>query len=142
MPVDHPDELRRILTDIRTLALVGASDKENRDSYRVMAYLQGRGYRVIPVSPRLAGKTLLGETVYDSVSAIPAAIDMVDVFLNPSRLAPVVDEAIASKARILWLQLGVINEAEAARAEAAGMTVVMDHCPKMEIPRLGVPPIR
>ena len=142
MPVDHPDELRRILTKVRTLALVGASDKDHRDSYRVMAYLQGRGYRVIPVSPRLAGKKLLGETVYDSVSAIPDAIDMVDVFLNPDRLAPVVDAAIASKAQVLWLQLGVINETEAARAEAAGMTVVMDHCPKIEIPRLGVPPIR
>lgn len=141
MPVDHPDELRRILTEVRTLALVGASDKQHRDSYRVMAYLQGRGYRVIPVNPRLAGKTLLGETVYDAVSAIPEPIDMVDVFLNPSRLGPVVDDAIASKASVLWLQLGVINEAEAARAEAAGMTVVMDHCPKQEIPRLGVPPI-
>ena len=142
MPTDSPQQLKQILTDqVRTIALVGASDKPDRDSYRVMAFLQGHGYRVIPVNPRLAGQTLGGEPVHASLDDISEPVDMVDVFLNPDHIDPVVDAAIARSVGVLWLQLGVINEAAAARAEQAGLTVVMDHCPAQEIPRLGVPKV-
>lgn len=138
MSRNHPEQLRKILETVRTIALVGASDKPNRPSHEVMAYLQGRGYRVIPVNPRLAGGTILGETVYGNLSAIPMAIDMADLFLAPDRTDAVIDAAIEREIPVLWMQIGVINEEGATRAEEAGMTVVMDKCPKQEIPRLGV----
>lgn len=142
MPTDDPQILTDILTRVRVIALVGASDKTNRPSNEVMAYLQGRGYRVIPVNPRLAGGRILGEQVFGSLSEIGEKPDMVDLFLNPDRVGPVVDEAIALGAPVVWMQLGVVNPEAAARAEQAGLTVVMDHCPKQEIPRLGVPPVQ
>ena len=142
MPTDDPQVLTDILTRVRVIALVGASDKTNRPSNEVMAYLQGRGYRVIPVNPRLAGGRILGEQVFGSLSEIGEKPDMVDLFLNPDRVGPVVDEAIAMGAPVVWMQLGVVNPEAAARAEEAGLTVVMDHCPKQEIPRLGVPPVQ
>lgn len=142
MPVNRPDALRHILETVRTIALVGASEKTHRASHDVMAFLQGRGYRVIPVNPRLAGQRLLGETVYRDLAAIPDKIDMADLFLASERTGPVIDSAIELAIPVIWLQIGVINEAAADKAEAAGLTVVMDRCPKQEIPRLGVPPVR
>lgn len=138
MPSNQPEQLRHILSTVRTIALVGASEKTHRPSHDVMAYLQERGYRVIPVNPRLAGQQLLGETVYADLHALPEPVDMVDVFLAPERTDAVIDQAIALKIPVLWLQIGVINEAGADRAEHLGLTVVMDRCPKQEIPRLGI----
>jgi len=133
-------EIRRILTETRTIALVGASPKPDRDSHEVMAFLQSHGYRVIPVNPAVAGQTILGERVRASLAEIDEPIDMVDVFRNSDAAGAVADEAIAAKARTVWMQLGVINEAGAARAREAGLAVVMDRCPKIEIPRLRIPP--
>lgn len=141
MPVEHPDQIRQILTDVRTIALVGASEKPQRPSHEVMAYLQGRGYRVIPVNPRLAGGTLLGETVYPDLASIPQPVDMAELFLAPERTDRVIDAAIAQNIPVIWMQIGVINHAGAGRAEAAGTRVVMDRCPKQDIPRLGIPPV-
>ncbi|MDL0430846.1 CoA-binding protein [Marinobacter sp. TBZ242] len=142
MSRNTPEQLRRILETVHTIALVGASDKPNRPSHEVMAYLQGRGYRVIPVNPRLAGKTILGETVYPDLASVPSPVDMADLFLAPERTDPVIDAALDRDIPVIWMQLGVINEEGALRAEASGATVVMDRCPKQEIPRLGVPPAR
>ena len=138
MPVSNPEQIRQILESVRTIALVGASNKTHRPSHEVMAYLQGRGYRVIPVNPTLAGQTLLGETVYGTLDAIPVTVDMAELFLAPKRTDAVIDQAIALKIPVVWMQIGVINDAGAARAEAAGLSVVMDRCPKQDIPRLGV----
>ena len=125
-----------ILQQVRTIALVGASEKTNRPSHEVMHYLQQQGYRVIPVNPRLAGPQLLGETVYADLESLPVAVDMADLFLAPQRTDTVIDQAIAMKIPVLWLQIGVINHQGAERARQAGLKVVMDRCPKMEIPRL------
>lgn len=141
MSRSNPDRMRQILISVRTIALVGASDKPHRASHQVMAYLQGRGYRVIPVNPKLAGQTLLGETVYPDLQALPVPVDMVDLFLASERTGAVIDAAIALAVPVIWMQIGVINEAGAEKAEAAGLTVIMDRCPKQEIPRLGVAPI-
>lgn len=138
MLIQHADELRSLLTRVHTIALVGASEKPQRPSHEVMAYLQRQGYRVIPVNPRLAGQSLLGETVYASLSDLPGPVDMADLFLAPERTDAVIDEAIALGIPAVWLQIGVINPAGAARASDAGLTVVMDRCPKQDIPRLGL----
>ncbi|WP_338637906.1 CoA-binding protein [Erwinia persicina] len=127
-----------VLTTTKTIALVGASDNPARPSYGVMAYLLSQGYQVTPVSPKLAGQTLLGQTVYASLSDIPHRIDMVDVFRNADAAWGVAQEAIAVGAKTLWLQIGVINEQAAVLAAEAGLKVVMDRCPKIEIPRLGL----
>ena len=130
------DLLRRILREVRVIALVGASPDPERDSFIVRKYLRDRGYRVIPVNPRAAGTTILGETVLPDLAALPAAPDMVDIFRNSEAAAAVTDEAIAAGARVVWMQLGVRNDAAAARAETAGLTVIMDRCPKIEYRRL------
>lgn len=132
------DGIRTLLTEARTIALVGASDRPDRASYRVMAYLQRQGYRVIPVNPQITGEHLHGEFVFRDLDQIGEAIDIVDIFRNSAAAGEVVDAAIAAGAKAVWMQLGVINEAAAARAEAAGLQVVMDRCPAIEIPRLGV----
>ncbi len=112
--------------------------KTTRPSYKVMAYLLEQGYQVIPVSPKLAGQTLLGQRVYAQLADIPQPVDIVDVFRNAEAAYDIAQEAIDIKAKVLWLQLGVINEQAKVLAEEAGLEVVMDRCPKIEIPRLGL----
>lgn len=127
-----------ILTNIKFIALVGASDNVERPSYKVMQYLINQGYNVTPVSPKLAGKKLLGQKVYAQLADIPYPIDMVHVFRNSAAALEVSQQAIAINAKVLWLQLGVINEEAKKIAERAGLAVVMNACPKIEIPRLGL----
>ena len=139
---DHyPDgHLRKVLGSVRTIAMVGASPDWHKASSFAMKYLQSKGYRVIPVNPRAAGKTILGETCYGRLSDIPRSeigpIDMVDIFRNSEAAGPIADEAIAIGAKVVWMQLGVRNDAAAARAEKAGLTVIMNRCPKIEYGRL------
>ncbi|MCA3378582.1 MAG: O-acetylhomoserine aminocarboxypropyltransferase [Roseomonas sp.] len=137
-PLAYSDaKIRSILQRVKTIALVGASSNWNRPSYFVMKYLQSKGYRVIPVNPGTAGQTLLGETVYAKLSDIPDAVDMVDVFRAADALPAIADEAIAIGAMVLWAQLGVRHDGAAAKAEAAGLEVIMDRCPKIEFSRFG-----
>lgn len=130
--------IAEVLTTTNHIALVGASDRPDRASYNVMAWLLGQGYKVTPVSPKLAGQTLLGQKVYAKLEDIPEPVDMVDVFRNSEAAWGVAQEAIAIGAKSLWLQLGVINEQAAVLAADAGLKVIMDRCPKIEIPRLGL----
>ncbi|HTY67139.1 MAG TPA: CoA-binding protein [Alphaproteobacteria bacterium] len=130
------DYIRGILRRVRTIAMVGASPNWNRPSYFAMKYLQHKGYRVIPVNPVAAGQSILGEKVYATLKDIPDPVDMVDIFRNSDAAGPITDEAIAIGAKVVWMQLGVRNDAAKDRAEAAGLTVVMNRCPKIEYGRL------
>lgn len=130
------DYIRGILKEVRTVAMVGASSSDIRPSYFAMKYLLEKGYKVIPVNPREAGGEILGREVYESLSDIPCPVDMVDIFRNSEAAGPLTDEAIAIGAKVVWMQLTVRNEEAAARAEAAGLKVVMDRCPKMEYGKL------
>lgn len=125
-----------ILNEVRTIAVVGASSNPSRPSYYVMKYLKRKGYRVIPVNPGLAGQELDGETAYASLRDIPEPVDMVDCFRGSDAIPPIVDEAIEIGAKVIWMQLGVRHDAAAAKAEAAGIKVVMNRCPKIEFGRL------
>jgi len=133
-----PDYIRGILQSVKTIALVGASANEVRPSYFVMKYLLDKGYDVIPVNPGLAGPTLLGQTVYATLKDIPRPVDMVDIFRNSEAAGPITDEALSLSPRpkVIWMQLSVRNDDAASRAEAAGVQVVMDRCPKMEYGKL------
>ena len=140
-PLVYDDrKIRSILGDVRTIAMVGASPTWNRPSYFAMKYMQAKGYRVIPVNPRAAGQDILGERVYATLADVPHRIDMVQIFRNSDAAGPITDEALAvaeeKGIRVLWMQLGVRNDAAAARAEAAGLTVIMNRCPKIEWGRL------
>ena len=141
MPLARDEDIKTLLEETRTIAMIGASDRPDRPSYGVMAYLQAQGYRVIPVNPQITGEHVHGEYVFHDLAQIGVPIDIVDIFRRPQAAGEAVDAAIASGAKAVWMQLGVINEDAAARAEAAGLKVVMDRCPAIEIPRLGVPRI-
>jgi predicted CoA-binding protein len=134
------DRLTRILSECRVIALVGWSPKADRPSHGVARFLAARGYRVIPVNPGQAGQIALGETVQASLSDIGGHVDMIDIFRRSEEVGPVVDEALARfpELKCIWMQLGVEDAAAAARAQARGVEVVMNRCPAIEIPRLGL----
>ena len=138
MPLTTDHDIRELLETVRTIALVGASDNPARASNEVMAMLQGHGYRVIPVNPRLGGAAIHGEPVRRELAEIAGSIDLVDIFRNSDDAGDTVNEAIAVGAKAVWMQLGVINDGAALRAELAGLKVVMNRCPKIEIRRLGI----
>ncbi len=141
MPLTAPDDIADLLTNARTIALVGASDRPDRASYGVMRFLQEQGYRVIPVNPRITGEHVHGEYIWRELSQIGEPIDIVDIFMRSENVGPIVDDAIAIGAKAIWMQLGVIDDEAAAKAEAAGLKVVMDHCPKIEFARLSLKPV-
>ena len=141
MPLSTDAEIAELLSSVRTIAMIGASDRPDRPSYGVMKFLQDHGYRVIPVNPSITGEHVHGEFVWRELSEIGDPIDMVDIFRRSADAGDAVDQAIAAGAKAVWMQLGVVNEAAAVRAEAAGLKVVMDRCPKIEIARLGLPPV-
>jgi len=134
----YSDEvLNKLFSDTKTVALVGASPRgEHRASWRVMRFFQEHGYKVYPVNPDALGQEIHGEKVYASLKDLPVKVDLVDIFRRSSKVAPVVDEAIEAGAPYIWMQLNVIDDAAAAKAEAAGATVIMDRCPAIELPRL------
>jgi hypothetical protein len=141
MPLTAESDIAQLLRETRTIALVGASDRPDRPSYGVMRVLQDWGYRVLPVNPQITGEHVHGEYVWRELAQIGEPIDMVDIFRRPQAAGEAVDQAIAAGAKSVWLQIGVINHEAAARAEAAGLKVVMDRCPAIDLPRLGVPKI-
>ena len=141
MPLTTDADIHDLLAHARTIALVGASDRPNRPSYGVMAALQRHGYRVIPVNPQITGEHVHGEFVFRDLTQLGDPIDIVDIFRNSAAAGEVVDQAIATGAKAVWMQLGVINHDAAERAEAAGLKVVMDRCPAIELRRLGVPTV-
>ncbi len=120
------EEIKRILKDSKVIAVVGLSDKPERDSHRVAAYLQKQGYRVIPVNPR--AEEILGERAYPSLREVPEKIDIVDVFRKPDAVPAIVDEAIAAGAKTVWMQEGIVHNASAEKARAAGLQVVQSKC--------------
>ena len=141
MPLTSDSEIAALLAETRTIAMIGASDRPDRPSSGVMKFLVDHGYRVLPVNPQITGEHIHGEYIWRELGQIGEPIDMVDIFRRPIAAGEAVDEAIAVGAKSVWLQIGVINEEAAARAEAAGLAVVMNKCPKLEIPRLRVPPV-
>jgi predicted CoA-binding protein len=138
MPLTRDEDIARLLRGARTIALVGASDRPDRAANGVMRFLQDHGYRVLPVNPQITGERIHGEFVWRELAQIGEPIDIVDIFRRPEAAGEAVDQAIFVGAKAVWMQLGVINEAACERAEAAGIEVVMDRCPKIEIARLGL----
>ena len=136
--LDRYDDLylRRILRETKTIAMVGLSANWNRPSYFAAKYLLDRGYKVMPVNPAAKGQEILGQKVYGSLDELPVKADMVDIFRNSEAASPITDEAIKHGAKVVWMQIGVVNEAAAKRAEDAGLKVVMNRCPKIEHSRL------
>jgi len=135
----YPDDyVRGLLQGTRKIALVGASSNPARPSWIVMKYLLERGYEVVPINPGLAGSTIQGRTVYARLADVPDPVDMVEIFRNSAAAGPITDEALALDPlpKVIWMQLGVRNDAAAERAEAKGVTVVMNRCPKIEYGRL------
>jgi len=136
MPDYSDDLIKSILRSVKTIAMVGASANDMRPSYFAMKYLLAKGYLIHPVNPGQAGKEILGRKVYASLAEVPAPVDMVDIFRDSNAAAAIVEEALVEKDRlgvkVIWMQLGVINEDAAARARGGGLTVVMDRCPKIE----------
>lgn len=141
MPLTSDEDIADLLRSARTIAVIGASDRPSRPSYGVMQFLQEWGYRVLPVNPQITGEHVLGEFVWRELAQIGIPIDIVDIFRRPEAALEAVEQAIFVGAKAVWMQLGVINEEAAVRAEAAGLKVVMDRCPHIEIPRLGVPKV-
>ena len=145
IPHNEPsdDAIRQILTGVRTIALVGLSANPARDSNGVFGFLLKHGYRAVGVNPGLAGRMIHGAPVYARLADVPFGIDMVDIFRKSEAAGGVVDEALALSPlpKVIWMQLGVINDAAAAKARARGLDVVMDRCPKIEIGRLAIPPV-
>src|SRR5256885_3784191 len=139
MPLTRDEDIAELLANARTIAVVGASDRPSRPSYGVMKFLQNWGYRVFPVNPQITGEHVHGEFVWRELAQVGVPIDIVDIFRRPQAAAEAVDQAIFVGARAVWMQIGVINQEAAAKAEAAGLKVVMNRCPKIEIPRLGIP---
>jgi predicted CoA-binding protein len=138
MPLTADADIARLLEETSTIALVGASDRPDRAAFEVMGMLLAHGYHVIPVNPQLAGQVIHGQAVMATLADVAEPIDMVDVFRRSEFVSGVVDDAIAVGAKAVWTQLDVIDHAAAARAEAAGLEIVMDRCPKIEIRRLGL----
>jgi predicted CoA-binding protein len=141
MPITDDRLIAELLGETRTIAMIGASDRPDRPSYGVMRFLQAHGYRVLPVNPQITGEHIHGEYVWRDLDQIGEPIDMVDIFRRPQAAGEAVDAAIAAGAKSVWMQIGVINEEAAARAEAAGLKVVMDRCPLIEIRRMRLPAI-
>ena len=138
MPLTRDEEIDQLLRQARTIVVVGASDRPDRPSYFVMKFAQDRGYRTIPVNPRITGEHVHGEFVWRELAQIGVPIDIVDIFRRSEEVGPVVDEAIAAGAKAIWMQLGIRNEEAAAKAEAAGLTVVQDRCLKIDLARSGI----
>ena len=141
MPLTRDEDIAELLSSARTIAMVGASDRPDRASHGVMRALQAHGYRVIPVNPNITGEHLHGEFVWRELSQIGVPIDIVDIFRRSDAAGEAVDQAIEVGAKAVWMQLGVVDEAAAERAEAAGLKVVMDRCIKIDMLRLGIPKI-
>ena len=138
MPLTSNEDIEALLRATRTIAVIGASNKPERASYGVIAAVKSHGFRVLPVNPGLAGQEIHGATVFADLVTIGNPVDMVDIFRNSDAAGEAVDQAIAAGAKSVWMQLGVVNEAAAKRAEDAGLKVVMDRCLKLELARLGV----
>jgi predicted CoA-binding protein len=138
MPLKTDHEIATLLRDTKTIALVGASDRPDRPSHGVMRFLLSKGYRVIPVNPQLAGGTIHGQPVVATLAEIDEPIDLVDIFRNSAAAGTAIDDAIDAGARAVWTQLGVFNEEAVARAETAGLKAVVNRCPAIEMPRLGL----
>ncbi len=142
MTINHDDYtdsyIRDILKSAKTIAMVGASNDPMRPSYGVMRFLQRKGYHVIPVNPRYAGEEINGELAYASLSDVPVSVDIVDIFRRPQDLAEAITEAVDFGAPVIWTQLGLRDDKVAGWAELQGRKVVMNRCPAIEIPRLGL----